>query len=184
VGFGDWVTQCTSTTILKRTIHPSTLKSHHIFSGRAVPFSGLAPELAALFSVGDIQLLSTILVVDEDHLLADTLTEVINRFETEFLSFAAYDVQTALRLARQIRPDLVLLAAIMPDLRNPVNLEHAITIRDTYGCKVLLMSWYPLIGDLAKEAGVEPFEYIAEPAPPLAVIAKIRKVLSGSACPA
>ena len=127
---------------------------------------------------GDTPLLSTVLVVDEDPLLADTLTEVINRFDNEFLSFAAYDVQTALQLAREVRPDLVVTAAIMPDAQN---LSHALTMRDTYGCKVLLMSAYPetaaLLHDL-EEAGKEPFDIFAKPTPPPIVLAKIRNLLN------
>jgi DNA-binding response OmpR family regulator len=120
-------------------------------------------------------LLSTVL---RRPLLADTLTEVINRFDNEFLSFAAYDVQTALQLAREVRPDLVVTAAIMPDAQN---LSHALTMRDTYGCKVLLMSAYPETAALLhnlEEAGKEPFDIFAKPTPPPIVLAKIRNLLN------
>lgn len=129
---------------------------------------------------------STILVVDDDQHLADTCSLVLNRFRDEFVSFPAYDVRTALQILRGIRPDLVLLAAIMPDAEK---LEHAITMRDVYGCNVLLMSGYPETTDLLDALsgeGVEPFEILAKPTAPLDVIAKIRNVLSKparAACP-
>jgi CheY-like chemotaxis protein len=119
-------------------------------------------------------LISTILVVDDDRLLAYPLAKIIEKFDTEFWTFTGYDVQTAFKIAHGIHPDLGVTAAIMP---NSENLSHALAFRDEYGCKVLLMSAIPETAELLdrlEEAGKEPFDIFPKPTSPPDVIKNTR----------
>lgn len=120
---------------------------------------------------------ATILVVDDHQVFADTIVLILNSFEHEFLSVAAYSAKTAIQLVQELRPDLVLLDVIMSDTKG---IEHAISIRDDFGCNVLLMSGQSQATELLSEAtgiGIAPFGIVAKPIHPIELINKIRQVL-------
>lgn len=124
---------------------------------------------------------STILVLDPEPLLTQTLVSVLNRFPQEFVAIGSTSLAGARKLLNGFCPDLVLAAAIWPGANG---LEHASEIRDTLGCKVLLISAYPNAGDALEEVkkqGHEPFEILAKPVPPEELLAKIRQMLRNQA---
>ena len=119
----------------------------------------------------------TILVLDPEPLVTETLVYMFNRFPEEFVAIGSTSFADARKVLYGLRPDLVLSAAILPDVNG---LEHAIEMRDELGCKVLLMSAYPKAGDALEELkkqGHKPFEILAKPIPPPELLAKIREML-------
>jgi DNA-binding response OmpR family regulator len=120
---------------------------------------------------------STILVVDDESVITQTIVLILNRFEDEFLGIGSTNVSEALTIVRAIHPDLVLLDAIMPGTNG---LQHAIEMRENYGCNVLIVSGRAdtadLLEDLNRE-GHERFEVLAKPVHPNDLVAKIREML-------
>src|SRR5689334_1370758 len=102
----------------------------------------------------------TILVVDDERIVADTIVAVLN--QNEFVALACYTVAEAIAVVRGIRPDLVVLDVLLPGAER---LEHALTIRDECGCKVLLISGQPITGEWLDELrgrDIKPFEVLAK----------------------
>jgi CheY-like chemotaxis protein len=56
---------------------------------------------------------TTILVVDDEHIITDTMVMILNR---EFLAIGCYSAAEAIGIVRGILPDLVLLDVIMPNV--------------------------------------------------------------------
>lgn len=120
---------------------------------------------------------SVILVVDDEPIIVNTLVLVLNRTPEEFLAIGATNIAEALKLVHGIRPDLVLLDTMMPGVQG---LQHAAEMRVKCGCKVLMMSGHTGTGGLIdawNRAGNEPFDIVAKPIHPLALISKIREML-------
>jgi DNA-binding response OmpR family regulator len=119
---------------------------------------------------------STILVVDDEPLVTQTLVLVLSRFP-EFMAIGSTDVSEAFTVVGAIQPDLVLLDAIMPGTKG---LAHAVEMREKYACNVLIMSGYASTSDFLEDLnreGHEPFEVLAKPVHPNDLLAKIREML-------
>jgi DNA-binding response OmpR family regulator len=120
---------------------------------------------------------NTILVVDDEPVIAHTIVLILNRHRDEFLAVGSTDVSEALTIVRDTQPDLVLLDAIMPGTRG---LQHAIDMRQKYDCNVVIMSGQPGASDLLEKLDREghvPFEIIPKPIHPDKLVAKIRELL-------
>lgn len=119
-----------------------------------------------------------ILVVDDEQIITQTVVLILNSFKGEFLAIGSTSLGEAMTIVRGIHPDLVLLDVIMPGADG---LQHALEMRDRWGCKVLMISGQgatsQLLEDVAK-AGHQPFEIIAKPVLPLELVAKIRAMLN------
>jgi DNA-binding response OmpR family regulator len=115
-----------------------------------------------------------ILVVDDEHVIADTLTAVLRR--SGFAAMAAYDALSALELAAVIPPQLLITDISMPRM-NGVQLAIALvnTIAD---CKVLLFSGHASHMDLieANQAGFH-FPLLAKPVHPALMLAHVSESL-------
>jgi DNA-binding response OmpR family regulator len=121
--------------------------------------------------------ISTILVVDDEPIITQTLVLILNNFGHEFLAVGSTNAQEALAIVRGIHPDLVILDAVMPEVHG---LEHAIEMREKYGCKVLMISGHGASASLFEElgrAGHAPFEIMAKPIQPMELVEKIREML-------
>jgi CheY-like chemotaxis protein len=105
-----------------------------------------------------------VLVVDDQELVADTLTEILGQYG--FRAFAAYGGQSALELAKKIQPDYLLADVLMPFMNG---VELAIAIRNLLPqTKILLLSGQTGISDLlfqARQRGYE-FELVPKPIHP------------------
>jgi CheY-like chemotaxis protein len=113
-----------------------------------------------------------VLVVDDEHVIADTLTIILN--QAGFNVSAAYDGLNAVELARSIRPD-----AVISDFNHPgINgIETAIRIREFLPtCKVLLLSGMAASADLLQYARAQgcAFEIIAKPTSPHSLLHWLR----------
>lgn len=89
-----------------------------------------------------------ILVVDDEHVIADTLALILNKsgFKTE----AAYSGEEAVEAAKSIRPDFLISDIIMPGI---TGIEAAIRISGSLpGCRVLLFSGNTATADLLDKA--------------------------------
>jgi CheY-like chemotaxis protein len=118
--------------------------------------------------------LPRVLVVDDQKLIADTLTEILRN--QGFDAAAAYDGWDALDLAQRFRPGLLLSDILMPRM-NGVAL--AITIRQNYPeIKILLFSGQAGISEILED-GLRrgyAFELMAKPVHPLRLIARLKEL--------
>jgi len=120
---------------------------------------------------------SIILVVDDEPVITRTLVLILNSLRDEFFAIGSTNVNEALKIVEGIRPDLVLLDAIMPGAHG---LEQAVRMRDKLGCKVLMMSGQGATANLLEDSvrdGHQPFEILAKPIHPNELIARIRDSL-------
>jgi len=114
-----------------------------------------------------------VIVVDDEHVIADTLATILNR--AGFEASAVYTGRQAVDLARSLKPDLIISDVIMPDMNG---IEAAILIRGFLpACKVLLFSGQAATADLlehARASGHE-FEILAKPIHPQDLLAKLQQ---------
>src|SRR5215208_2422308 len=77
-----------------------------------------------------------VIVADDEHVIADTLAYILNK--AGFEATPVYTGLEAVKLAQDIKPDLLITDVIMPDMNG---IEAAIHIRGLLpACKVLLFS--------------------------------------------
>ena len=113
-----------------------------------------------------------VLVVDDEHRIADTLAVILN--QSGFDASAAYTGTQAVDRAKEIRPDLVITDVIMPDMNG---IEAAIQIRAMLpACKILLFSGQAATADLLERARAQghEFEILAKPVHPQDLLSKLR----------
>jgi len=113
-----------------------------------------------------------VLVVDDEHVIADTLAIILN--QAGFDASAVYTGIGAVERAREERPDLIISDVIMPDMNG---IEAAIKIRQALpSCKILLFSGQAATADLLEKARLEghEFEILAKPVHPQDLLAKLR----------
>src|ERR1035441_6865197 len=108
-----------------------------------------------------------VLVVDDEHVIADTLAKILdlNGYEAS----AVYTGTAAVESARSFQPDLIISDVIMPDMDG---IQAAINIRGFLpNCKILLFSGQAATADLLENALFkEPeFENLCTPAHPAAL---------------
>ena len=113
-----------------------------------------------------------VLVVDDEHVIADTLAIILN--QSGFDASAVYSGTEAVQRARSTTPDLVITDVFMPDLNG---IQAAIQIRSFLpSCKILLFSGQAATADLLESARAEghEFEILAKPVHPQDLLAKLR----------
>ena len=89
-----------------------------------------------------------VLVVDDEKVIADTLSMILSR--SGFSTLTAYDGASALEIAAEHIPDLLISDVMMPGM---TGIELAITVTETIpGCKVLLFSGQAATVDLLEKA--------------------------------
>lgn len=89
-----------------------------------------------------------ILVVDDEKVIADTLSIILSK--SGFETFAAYDGPSALALALEIAPHLLISDVVMPGMSG---IDLAIAVSGTLPeCKVLLFSGQAATVDLLEQA--------------------------------
>ena len=113
-----------------------------------------------------------ILVVDDEKLIADTLTHILNR--SGFTAVAAHSSAAALVLAPSLCPDILLTDVQMPG-RNGI--ETAVLIREQFAeLRVILLSGQTRSGEMS-EAGQQQlngFELWRKPIHPRELLRRLR----------
>ena len=114
----------------------------------------------------------TILVVDDDPRITQLLTSYLQRDGYRVVS--AGDGEQALKLARQEKPDLILLDLMLPEVDG---LEVCRTIRRESDVPVIMVTARTEEADklVGLELGAD--DYIAKPFSPREVVARVRAVL-------
>jgi CheY-like chemotaxis protein len=113
-----------------------------------------------------------VLVVDDEHVIADTLAIILNQHGYE--ASAVYSGAAAVERAHDVNPDLIISDVIMQDMNG---IEAAIRIRKFLpGCKILLFSGQAATADLLENARAQghEFEILAKPVHPQDLLAKLR----------
>ena len=120
-----------------------------------------------------------VLVVDDEKVIADTLSIILKK--SGFSTLTAYDGSTALRLANEFKPDLLISDVMMPGM---TGIELAIAMKQTQPeCKILLFSGQAATVDLlenARNAGYN-FTTLAKPVHPTDMLKRISECLVPSA---
>jgi DNA-binding response OmpR family regulator len=115
---------------------------------------------------------ATVLVVDDERLIADTMTEILRR--SGFDAVCAYDGLSALELALQIAPDFVVTDVVMPRMNG---VELAIAVRKALpATKILLLSGQAGITEIVEGGRQEGylFELIPKPIHPDKLLQRLR----------
>lgn len=113
-----------------------------------------------------------VLVVDDERVIADTLSIILN--QNGFEASAVYTGTAAVDRARETKPELVISDVIMPDMNG---IEAAIRIRQLLpGCKILLFSGQAATADLLEKARAQghEFDILAKPVHPQDLLAKLK----------
>ncbi len=112
-----------------------------------------------------------ILVVDDEHIIADTLAVIMRNCGYDVV--VCYDAQSALRECDRDTPDLIVSDVVMPGMNG---VDMAILVRERHpACKILLFSGQASCLDLleqAKQRGHD-FELLHKPVHPKDLLAKI-----------
>ncbi len=117
-----------------------------------------------------------VLVVDDERVIADTLSIILRK--SGFSTLTAYDGPTALQLANDRRPDLLISDVMMPGM---TGIELAISLsKSVPECKILLFSGQAATVDLletARAAGHD-FTTLTKPVHPTDMLRRISECLT------
>jgi CheY-like chemotaxis protein len=112
-------------------------------------------ESLATRGLNDIDHKPKVLVVDDEHVIADTLAIILNQagFDTK----AAYDGKEAVDVARRWSPKMMICDVIMPEMNG---FEAAICIREFLPeCRILHFSGQAATVDLLENARIRGHEF-------------------------
>lgn len=112
-----------------------------------------------------------VLVVDDERIIADTLTIILRRAGYE--AAAVYDGSSALSLCESFCPELIITDVVMPGTSG---VKMAILAKQRYpACEILLFSGQAATANLlqeARQAGYD-FEILLKPVNPKDLLAKL-----------
>jgi CheY-like chemotaxis protein len=115
---------------------------------------------------------TTVLVVDDERLIADTMTEILKR--SGFEATCAYDGPSALEMAIQLSPDYVLSDVVMPHMNG---LQLAIAVRKALPeTEILLLSGQAGVTEILDRGRREgySFELIGKPVHPEKLLQRLK----------
>jgi CheY-like chemotaxis protein len=115
----------------------------------------------------------TILVVDDQQMIADTTAEILNKHG--FRAVRAYSGQAALQLAEKLKPDYLLADVLMPRMNG---MELAIAISKMLpSTKIVLFSGQAGISDILREGEEKGyiFDLVAKPIHPEKLIEHLKR---------
>lgn len=112
-----------------------------------------------------------VLVIDDERLIADTTAEILNG--SGFEATPLYNGKTAVEVARQLCPDVVITDVVMPEI-NGVELAKEITSKCP-GTRVVLISGQASTAGLLENARRQgySFELLAKPLDPEILLHKL-----------
>lgn len=114
-----------------------------------------------------------VLVVDDEHVIADTLAIILN--QNGFEALPIYTGEDAINRARKMRPDLLISDVIFKN-EAITGIDVAIQVRQSVpGCKILLFSGQAATADLLENARAQghEFEILAKPVHPQDLLSKL-----------
>ena len=114
----------------------------------------------------------TILVVDDERLIADTMCEILKR--SGYRALCAYDGPSGLELAIQTSPDVVLTDVVMPNMNG---VQLAIALRKILPkTEILLLSGQAGVTEILERGRKEgySFELIAKPVHPERLLQRLK----------
>jgi CheY-like chemotaxis protein len=117
----------------------------------------------------------TVLVVDDESLIADTVAEILSR--NGYAPTTAYDAEGALEMALLTPPELLIADVVLPGMSG---IELAIKLRHIYpDCKVLLFSGQASTADLMATAhrSGHTFTLLSKPLHPRELLANVAESL-------
>ncbi|MCU1225773.1 MAG: response regulator receiver protein [Edaphobacter sp.] len=117
-----------------------------------------------------------VLIVDDEKIIADTLSIILS--QNGFSTMTAYDGISALKLARAVRPALLISDVVMPAMSG-INLAISMT-HMVPECKILLFSGQAATVDLlvdARNAGYD-FNTLAKPVHPTDMLKRVSECLT------
>jgi DNA-binding NtrC family response regulator len=133
-------------------------------------------DVVSLSEVPTADVQPVVLIVDDEKVIADTLSIILSR--SGFSTLTAYNGPSALALARDSKPDLLISDVVMPGM---TGIELAISVTETVpGCKVLLFSGQAATVDLlekARHAGYN-FTTLTKPIHPTDMLKRITECLA------
>jgi CheY-like chemotaxis protein len=144
----------------------------------SVPLKDVAKE--------DVVILATkeppvVLIVDDEKVIADTLSIILTH--AGFITMTAYDGVTALRIANQITPALVISDVVMPGISG---VELAIMLKQSIpDIKILLFSGQASTVDLLEKArrSGHHFTALTKPVHPTDMLKRISECLATNTPP-
>jgi DNA-binding NtrC family response regulator len=103
-----------------------------------------------------------VLIVDDEHLIADTLAEILN-YSSNFVAVALYDGASALEWVRATSIDILITDVVMPDM-NGIELAKAIK-SICPKTRIVLLSGQAQTRDLMQQARHEGYLFELWPKP-------------------
>jgi DNA-binding response OmpR family regulator len=116
-----------------------------------------------------------VLVVDDEHLIADTLSAILG--DNGFSASAAYSAEEAIEAARELQPDIVISDVLMPKMSG---VDLGIHLRkELPKARVILFSGQAATSELMRKAEADgySFELFPKPIHPEELIAKLKSPL-------
>jgi DNA-binding response OmpR family regulator len=116
-----------------------------------------------------------VLVVDDECIIADTLTAILNR--SGYAALPAYDGESALESILLRPPELLVSDVILPGMSG---IELAVAVRRVFpDCKVLLFSGQASTSDLLASASSRGhhFSLLTKPIHPTDLLARIKETI-------
>jgi DNA-binding response OmpR family regulator len=120
----------------------------------------------------------SVLVVDDESVIADTLVEILNR--SGFSAIPAYDGEGALETALLVPPELLISDVVLPGMSG---IELAITVKRVFpDCRIILFSGQAATSDLLASASGQGhhFSLLKKPIHPTDLLARISDTLKVS----
>ena len=116
-----------------------------------------------------------VLVVDDESVIADTLTEILNR--SGFAAMPAYDGEGALESALLMPPELLISDVVLPGMSG---IDLAISLKRIYpDCRIILFSGQAATSDLLASANSRGhhFSLLKKPIHPTELLARVTETL-------
>src|ERR1700761_1034885 len=115
----------------------------------------------------------TVLVVDDERLIADTITAILTQHG--FAAFKAYSGEEGVRLAEELEPDIVVSDVLMPAMSG---IQMAILIKESLpATRIVLLSGQAATAELMRQAAAagHNFELLAKPIHPEELVKKLKE---------
>jgi len=114
---------------------------------------------------------ATVLVVDDTPLMIDILTKYLTNAEFEVIT--AQDGKTALDIAKEVQPDIILLDIMMPEMNGFIACQHLKENLATQDIPVIFTTARTEIDDKLKGFEVGAVDYVTKPFDGREVIARV-----------